>query len=53
MKIRGVQIEKDQASYRAMEDAYRTVEPIWDQHPGLLFGEVCTIYLQQQGQAAA
>ncbi len=49
--IREKQIKDDRAALTAMERAYKAVEPIWNAHPQLTFGEICEIY--QASRSAA
>jgi hypothetical protein len=52
MVIRTEQLEADRRSLQAMEFAWNAVDPIWQEHPELNFGEVCELYRKAGGMAA-
>jgi len=51
LTLREKQVSDDMKHLEAMRIAYREFEPIWDQYPDKLFGEVEKIYLERESAA--
>jgi hypothetical protein len=49
--VRKKQHEKDGEAIAALEQAEAAVSQIWDEHPALLFEDVCLIYVRQRRAA--
>jgi len=51
IEIRSKQLADDSAHLDDLRSAYRSLEPIWREHPAATFGEACRLFVGTRGAA--